>query len=221
MKKEIKLASVYDEAIEAQQNLIQRLRKYEPAANDPRTEGSRETIAEILEKAFKQNAALMTGRAKDDEWQAAAIKDRFSEPVFNADHWRQIAWIDRRADFHKAAESTTLHLQYKHGGSIAIEPERITYDERAAVKKEAIEHGMKHAATAWQGEAVELYGRESFKATAWAYAQIHGVKIANYEPEGNALMLANKIIADRKAEEAKRPPNNPPRHGKPPLDLAA
>ena len=221
MSEEIKFASVYDDAIEQQKQWAARLLRETVAANDPRQNETIETLAELKQKAFKQYAAFLTGREKDNQWQAQIVKDRFSEPVFNSDHWRQIAWIDRKAEFQRAADDTTLHLRYKGGGAIHVEPQRVSFDEQSATKREAIEYAIIHAKTAWTRETIGVQGDETFKATAWAFAQVHGVKVRDYQPEGDALKLALKIITDRQAEEAKRPPNKPPHHGNPPLDLAA
>jgi hypothetical protein len=172
-------------------------------------------------RQFQSLALLKTGRAADDEWQATITRQKFSDPVFNVDHWRGVAWIDRQPKFHNDPGETVLHLRHKDGGSIQIEPQRVAYDATTTKNPDAIEYGIIHAKKAWAGEAVSVNGDETFKATAWAFAQVHGVKVADYQPEGEALKVAQKIIADRQADEAKRPPNKPPNHGNPPLDLAA
>ena len=185
--------SAWDEAIAEQTKRIETLRRV------PKLD---EEAERTLLEAFKVAQLLLTARAQDDVFQEK-MRRAFLDPGYNVDQWRRIAWVDYGAEQKREAGDVALHLRHRQRGLIDITSDEVAYDQRAGQSREAIEAGVLHAKAAWKGHAIEVDGASPFKATAWAYAQIHGVEVKNYRPEGEELKLAQQIIAER-ADEPKQ-----------------
>lgn len=163
-----------------------------------------------LEQLFKARAELLTARIRLNDWQQDVVKTYFAAPEYNFKHWQKSAWIDQYQYDSKqlAPESLddgVMRLRHRDGGHLEVAKEYLGFDDTAAHKNSIIEDGIIHAKTAWQGQAIGLTGEEDFKARAWAFAQIHGVTIKDYEPQGGMMVYAQEIIKKRTGTAPERP----------------
>lgn len=127
------------------------------------------------------------------------------------DRWRQHGWfmppqidtaIHTAAAPLAARREPVLVIQHKDmAGQITVLPREVSYEGTAAQDAKAIEAGVLHAKDKWQkGMAIDG-GDAEFRATAWAYAKIHGVKVVGYKPKllSAEWKLARTIISRENA----------------------
>lgn len=181
----------FDQKIDAVVDAHEKLRRAHPQA---------ENDAVIAAKLRKQEDEFSQQTKLRQEWEAAEAETAKRYHASFYDLWRPIGWIEHRKS---ATDLYPVVINHKDGGQVKIEPTEISYHDKAAQDKDAILRGIVHAKGAW-GAELEVDGSEKFKATAWAYAQIVGVKVKNYEPTGASLEFANEIIKHN-AEQASQP----------------
>jgi hypothetical protein len=198
------LASPYNQELAQQQSMVELLRRVKlPKKNPVETEELREKRRTV----FKNYGELLTAKTKDDEWQATVIRNLFDSSLYNADHWRKVGWLDKESI--KNGRTAALPIVLKDGGGrMTIEPNRIGFDDVSAHNPAAIEHALMHVKQHWGGVMEIRGGDEASKAKSWAYAQIHGVKVANYAPvTPEAKAIADRILEEHKQQPA--PPSSP------------
>ena len=132
------------------------------------------------------------------------------------ERWRKHGWfmpphIDPVVAPLAARGEPVLVIQHKDvAGQITVQSREVAYEGTAAKDAKAIEAGVLHAKENWQKGLAIDGGDGEFRATAWAYAKIHGVKVVGYKPKllSSEWKLARTIIsrenAIRKAEKRLR-----------------
>ncbi len=90
-----------------------------------------------------------------------------------------------------------VSMGLKSGGNVTVYSDQISYDKAAAKDIIAIETGIL-SMKAQNHTSVVIGGTdESFKANAWAYAQLHGLDVAGYVPTPEARALAAQLKSQR------------------------
>ncbi len=90
-----------------------------------------------------------------------------------------------------------VSMGLKSGGNVTVYADQISYDKAAAKDIIAIETGIL-SMKAQNHASVVIGGRdESFKANAWAYAQLHGLDVQGYVPTPEARALAAQLKSQR------------------------
>lgn len=159
----------------------------------------------IKAKRKALEAEFAKGLKIRDAWKMAEEETakRYNPAIYN--FWRPLGWVDHHES---AKESALLTIMHKEGGRIDVRPNEVAYQGAAKNDRAAIEKGVMHAAASGWKKGMEVGGDETFKATAWAYAQIHGVKVTNYKPTGESLALAQSIIQEQQGASVNSPQNS-------------
>lgn len=85
----------------------------------------------------------------------------------------------------------------KSGGAVTVHADQISYDKAAAKDIIAIETGILSMKAQNHASVVIGGADESFKANAWAYAQLHGLDVQGYVPTPEARALAAQLKSQR------------------------
>ena len=201
-------ASPYDTALRAVHEKISAARAKDPS-EEPDNETARGMRAAFWEEQFRQRAELLTKRAQDHEDQDKHVAAHYSDPLFNAGHWRKVGWISQAARAAGTLNPDCMEITHRQGGMLRIMPSIVCFDEVSTQNRAAIADSVTHAAQAWPGRPLKIVGNEAFKATLWAYAQLQGIEIVNYAPQGASRELAEQIM---QAAAPRRPERPTPNH---------
>ena len=108
---------------------------------------------------------------------------------------QQALWQPLSADNLPMKSGVSMGL--KSGGNVTVYADQISYDKAAAKDIIAIETGIL-SMKAQNHASVVIGGKdESFKANAWAYAQLHGLDVQGYVPTPEARALAAQLKSQR------------------------
>jgi hypothetical protein len=157
-------------------------------------EDYQDKVVKVRRKALEKD--ISNGMGIRDAWQQAEkeMAKRYDPAIY--DFWRTVGWVNHAASQSKN-EPDAMVIMHKDGGHIKVSPSEVNYHGEAKNDHAAIEKGVLHAGR-WKN-GMDIDGDETFKATAWAYAQMHGVKINNYTPTGESRDLAQRIIVEKMA----------------------
>lgn len=180
-----------------------------------------EGVTALQAQQRKQEAQLRLQQLTAMREQFAAAQAELTTRIGETEYerWRKHGWF-MPPQLHPVAAplvargEPVLVVQHRElTGQITVRATQVAYEGSAAQDAKAIESGVLHAKEKWQnGMAVEG-GDAEFRATAWAYAQIHGVKVVGYKPKwfSPEHKLARTIISRekeaRKAAKQTRPSN--------------
>lgn len=135
----------------------------------------------------------------------AELSTRIGETEY--ERWRKHGWfmptqLDSVAAPLVARGEPVLVVQHREmTGQITVRATQVAYEGSAAQDAKAIESGVLHAKEKWQNGMAIDGGDAEFRATAWAYAKIHGVKVVGYKPKwfSPEHKLARTIISRERA----------------------
>ena len=162
------------------------------------TEEEKKRRERYLLGLYRRHARWQTVRARDQLEQQAFVETNFSNPALGAGHWRRAAWLDpsyRDQQQPAPIDPAAMRLQHKDGAKFEVTPGSVNFSDTSKANFALINHGMQHVAKNWQGDGLAVEGNDRFKAATWAFAQLYGVKVTNYSPQGESLALAKQIIA--------------------------
>lgn len=174
-----------------------------------RAAAPQEGMTALQSEQYKQQAAsrVQQLRTMREQFVAAqaALTDRIGTNDY--DRWRKHGWFmpphhDPVAQQVAERGEPVLLIQHKEmGGHITVQSREVNYHGTAAKDAKAIEAGVLHAKENWQKSMTIDGGDAEFRATAWAYAQIHGVKVIGYKPKvlSKEWKLARTIISRENA----------------------
>lgn len=193
------LPSYFDMLVEWRQEQLALLRK------KPRAGETKEQLAAIQTELFQELAKVLAKREKDLLKQEHIIQRHYNDPLYNANLWRNVAWIDGEKLQESVAllpgltadqSAEALPMVHRQLGAFTVRREEISFDDdRASRNLELLSISMKHVKAAWGGKAIDLHGTQEFKTISWALAEVHGVKVANFAPEGAATMTPDARAA--------------------------
>lgn len=153
----------------------------------PQEQGSRNLYAQLRFEQARQEVDFLALAGAFH-----AVAERFiTEPQ-----------LDYRA--HPAAPSRdTFAFTVRGGGIVTVAPGDIRMDSEAATNPAALIAVMHYAKEHSQGE-LDIFGNDAFKARAWAYAQMHGVTVTNYQPTREARAMLKALQREEAAPERPR-----------------
>lgn len=160
--------------------------------------------AQDYERKIKEFGGL--DKVRGWKWATESV-EAYGKAWDKALHWRpqvtteQALWEPLRADKLEKPTQDTVRLALKTGGAVVIGKSALCLFGAAASEATAIETGVLHAKTQWGGLRL-TEGGEPFKAQAWAFAQLHGVKVQGYRPTKAARELAKTLTSRRQQPNA-------------------
>ena len=224
------LPSYFDMIVDWRQEQLAVLRK------KPRAGETKEQLAATQAELFQEVAKVLAKREKDLLEQEHIIQRHYTDPLYNANLWRKVAWVNTEQLQESVAllpgltadqSAEALPMVHRQLGRFTVRREEISFDDESASRNlELLSVSMQHVKAAWGGKAIDLHGTEEFKTISWALAEVHGVKVANFAPEGAAAMTpdARAVLARSIIEAHDQGPQAPlkrPVHRSPDLRAAA
>lgn len=125
--------------------------------------------------------------------------------------WQMLA--RKAAEQSQAAPQAQTFIRWEHDGEMIVRPDGATLTGAGMTDKVMLRTVMRQFKSELGGEAELMGGTAEFKLTAWAVAQLVGVKITNYDPPDSAnRQKAEMFIAQHQGlPDWTHDPTKPPR----------
>jgi hypothetical protein len=118
----------------------------------------------------------------------------------------------KAAEQPEAAPQVQTFTRWEHDGQLIVRADGATLTGAGMTDKVMLRTVMHQFKNEWGGEAELQRGTDEFKLTAWAVAQLVGVKITNFDPpDSSSRQKAEAFIAMHQGlPDWKHDPTKPP-----------